>query len=86
MKDYLGPESAKKPSNGKPAETVDEMAEKILTALAKSHHFFADLLALFPKADYRTIATALGQLHQDGKVDQDGEGKYQVRGEAANSR
>ena len=55
------------------------MADKILTALGKSHHFFPDLLALFPKADYRTIASAVGQLHQDGKIVQDGEGKYQVK-------
>ena len=68
-------------SNGKPGETVDAMAEKILVALEKSHHFFPDLLALFPKSDYRTIATAVGQLHQQGKIIQDGDGKYQTKGE-----
>jgi hypothetical protein len=55
------------------------MAEKILAALERSHQFFPDLLALFPKSDYRTIATAVGQLHQEGKVMQDGEGKYQAK-------
>jgi len=28
---------------------------------------------------YRTIATAIGQLHQERKIAQDGEGKYEVR-------
>lgn len=81
LKDYLGAagESAKSRSDAKPAEAVDGMSDKILTALGKSHHFFPDLLALFPKADYRTIASAVGQLHQDGKIVQDGEGKYQVK-------
>jgi 2,5-furandicarboxylate decarboxylase 1 len=82
LKDYLGApvESEKAPINGKPGETTDLMAEKILAALRKSHYFFPDLLAIFPKADYHTIATAVGQLHQQGKIMQDGEGKYQVKG------
>ena len=83
LRDYLGApvESEKAPSNGKPGETTDLMAEKILAALGKSHCFFPDLLALFPKSDYRMIATAVGQLHQQGKIIQDGEGKYQGKGE-----
>ena len=81
LKDYLGAPaaSAKEPTNGKPAEAIDAMGEKILAALGKSHSFFADLLELFPKADYRTIASAVGQLHQEGKIVQDGEGKYQLK-------
>jgi 2,5-furandicarboxylate decarboxylase 1 len=81
LKDYLGgpAESEKARRNGKPAETLDAMGEKILAALGKSHYFFPDLLGLFPKADYRTIASAVGQLHQQGKIIQDGEGKYKVK-------
>jgi 2,5-furandicarboxylate decarboxylase 1 len=84
LKDYLGaaPESEKASTNGKPGELVDEIADEILVALGKSHCFFPDLLALFPKAGYRTIATAVGQLHQQGKIVQDGEGKYQVKEDA----
>ena len=83
LRDYLsdGDQPVKASNNGKPDETVDVMAEKILAALEKSHDFFPDLLALFPKSDYRTIATAVGKLHQEGKIIQDGEGKYQVKGE-----
>src|SRR5687768_14684728 len=50
LKSYL--DTADKPvrlsDNGRPTETVEAMAETILTALEKSHYFFADLLALFP--------------------------------------
>src|SRR4029077_10840220 len=57
LKDYLGvvAESDKASTNGKPGETADDIADKILVALGKSHYFFPDLLALFPKAGYRTI-------------------------------
>jgi hypothetical protein len=85
LRDYLGDgqQSVRTSNNGKPGEAVDAIAGKILVALEKSHHFFPDLLALFPKADYRTIATAVGKLHQEGKIMQDDkEGKYQLRGQA----
>jgi 2,5-furandicarboxylate decarboxylase 1 len=78
LKDYLA--SGNPPSDkGKSGETVDVMTAKILAALKKTHHFFPDLLALFPSSDYRTIATAVGKLHQEGKIIQDGEGKYQMK-------
>ena len=84
LKDYLGDgqQSVRTSNNGKPGETVDAIAGKILAMLEGSHHFFPDLLALLPKADYRTIATAVGKLHQEGKIMQDEEGKYQIRGQA----
>src|SRR5262249_552125 len=81
LNDYLVPvgESAKPSGNGKSPETLEAMAEKISAALGKSHHFFADLLAIFPKAEYRVVASALGKLHQEGKIVQDGDGKYQLK-------
>jgi 2,5-furandicarboxylate decarboxylase 1 len=84
LKDYLGDgqQSVRTSNNGKPGQTVDAIAGKILAMLEGSHHFFPDLLALLPKADYRTIATAVGKLHQEGKIMQDEEGKYQIRGQA----
>jgi len=51
---------------------------KVLAALSKSHGFFAELLEVFPEEDYRTIARAVGELHREGKIMQDGEGKYQL--------
>ena len=81
LKDYLGAASdgAKVKVRKKAGESLETMSEKILKALEKSHRSFADLLELFPKTDYRTVATAVGQLHQEGKIAQDGEGKYQLR-------
>jgi hypothetical protein len=46
--------------------------------LAESHRFFAELLERIPDVDYRAIAIALGTLHQQGKINQDGDGKYRV--------
>ena len=63
----------------KRSESLDKVSEKILAALEQSHRFFADLLEMFSRVDYRTIAAAVGQLHQEGKITQDGDGKYQVR-------
>lgn len=65
----------------KPAKSVDSMAEKILSALAESHYFFPELLALFPQKEFRTIAEAVGLLHQRGQIRQDREGKYQIQEE-----
>jgi 2,5-furandicarboxylate decarboxylase 1 len=65
--------------------SMDATAEQILGALEKSHHFFADLLALFPNAEYRTIASAVGRLQEQGKIQQDQEGKYQLTGSARSS-
>ena len=81
LKDYIGAagESAESPVEYKPGESVDLLADKLLAALQKSHKFFAELLELFPKAEYRAIARAVGQLHQEGKITQDGEGKYQAK-------
>jgi len=69
----------KERAEAKPSETVETLSEKILAALKNSHCFFADLLDQFPQVEYRAIATAVGQLHQEGKITQDGEGKYQVK-------
>jgi 2,5-furandicarboxylate decarboxylase 1 len=81
LKNYLGPaEEAKKPAAAaKPAETVDELAEKIVAALEKSHCFFADLLEKFPKADYKTVAQAVARLYEDSKISQDKDGKFEVK-------
>ena len=81
LKDYLGDadRAVKASNNGKADQTVGVMAEKILAALKKSHRFFPDLLALFAKEDYRTIAMVVGYLHEQGKITQDGEGKYQIK-------
>ncbi len=81
LKNYLGDggEPVMRKAEAKPSETLETTSEKILVALQESHHFFADLLSRFPKADYRLVATAVGQLHEAGRIVQDGDGKYQVK-------
>ena len=84
LADYFGPaEASGKPkARIKAAESLESVAERILTSLRKSHQFFADLLRIFPQDEFRTIAEAVGWLHQTGKIIQDEDGKYQVKDEA----
>jgi 2,5-furandicarboxylate decarboxylase 1 len=82
LSDYVGPaaETAKPRAIAKPVETVDTLTEKIASALGKSHCFFADLLEKFPKADYKTVATAVSRLYEEGKIRQDKDGKFELTG------
>ena len=82
MKNYLGPvEETKKPSApSKPDETVDTLAEKIVALIEKSHCFFADLLEKFPRVDYKTVASAVARLYEEGKINQDKDGKFELKG------
>ncbi len=47
--------------------------------LEKSHCFFADLLEEFPRADYKTVASAVARLYEDGKISQDKDGKFELK-------
>jgi 2,5-furandicarboxylate decarboxylase 1 len=82
LKNYLGPvDEAKKPSTpSKPAETVEVLAEKIVALIEKSHCFFADLLEKFPRVDYKTVASAVARLYEEGKIKQDKDGKFELKG------
>jgi 2,5-furandicarboxylate decarboxylase 1 len=77
LKDYLNSGGLKQAAT-EPSDT-QIVTRKILSELAKSHRFFAELLELLPDCDYRTIATAVGELHEQGKIIQDGDGKYQMK-------
>ncbi len=80
LKNYLGPaEAPEKSAAARTAVTVDELIEKIIAALGKSHCFFADLLEKFPRADYRTVAGAVARLYEEGKIGQDKDGKFELR-------
>jgi 2,5-furandicarboxylate decarboxylase 1 len=82
LSDYTGPlaETARPRAAPKPTETVESLIEKIVTALGKSHCFFADLLEKFPKADYKTVATAVARLYEEAKIRQDQNGKFELTG------
>jgi 2,5-furandicarboxylate decarboxylase 1 len=79
LSDYVGSAAAPAPAAGTPAETVDSLVEKITAALAGSHCFFAELLAMFPEANYKTVATAVARLYELKKIVQDKEGKFELR-------
>jgi 2,5-furandicarboxylate decarboxylase 1 len=85
LEKYLGPvDETKKPAAAvKPPESVDELADKIAALLEKSHCFFADLLEKFPKADYKTVASAVARLYESGKITQDKDGKFELKADAA---
>ena len=81
LKNYLGAvEEGKKSSTAaKPSEGIDELTGKIVAALEKSHCFFADLLERFPKADYKTVASAVARLYEEKKIGQDKDGKFELK-------
>ena len=85
LKNYLGAvdESKKSSTALKPAETVDALAERIVALIEKSHCFFADLLEKFPRVDYKTVASAVGRLYEEGKINQDKDGKFELKGSGA---
>jgi 2,5-furandicarboxylate decarboxylase 1 len=60
-------------------EELEGAAEMILEALGREHRFFAELLDLFPDQAYGTIARAIGFLIEKDKINQDKEGRYQLK-------
>jgi len=81
LKSYLGAAANGKPSAAslKREDNVDDLVNRITRTLEKSHCFFADLLEKFPKADYRSIGSAVARLYEEGKIAQDSEGKFQLK-------
>ena len=81
LKDYLGPveQTAKKKETAKAIVTPEELANKIVSVLEKTHCFFADLLDKFPKTDYKAIADTVARLYEEGKIKQDKDGKFELR-------
>jgi 2,5-furandicarboxylate decarboxylase 1 len=81
LADYVGngSEPTKRQPEMKPSDSVDTLVAKIEAALSQSHYFFADLLEMFPTADYKTVASAVARLYEDGKMTQDVEGRLELR-------
>ena len=81
LKNYLGPvdQNEKPKGGGKPADSAEDLAAKIVAALEKSHCFFADRLDKFPKAGYRTVADVVSRLYEEGRLKQDKDGKLELR-------
>ena len=81
LKNYLGTAEGFKRgvAAAKVAMSVDELIEKVIPTLEKSHCFFADLLEKFPRADYKTVASAVGRLYDEGKIKQDKDGRFEPK-------
>jgi UbiD family decarboxylase len=80
LKNYLGAvEEGKKSTPAKPGESVDELVTRIVIVLEKNHAFFAELLEKFPRADYKTVASAVARLYEEGKIKQDKDGKFELK-------
>jgi 2,5-furandicarboxylate decarboxylase 1 len=81
LEDYLESETAPKKPKRAGAKAAEPLEERMLRALAKSHKFYAEMLDLFPGEEFSEIARTVGRLSREGKISQDGEGKYQLVGE-----
>jgi 2,5-furandicarboxylate decarboxylase 1 len=81
LADYLGTEEtpAGETKKRKSGETIESLSEKILAAVGQAPRFFPDLLEMFPDAEFKAVSETVGLLHQQGKIVQDGDGKYQVK-------
>ena len=60
-------------------DLLDPLAERIFRSLSQGHKFFGEILNLFSDKPYRSIVTAIGMLQQKKKIEQDREGKYQIK-------
>jgi 2,5-furandicarboxylate decarboxylase 1 len=59
---------------------VEALAGEILAAIDKEPLYYTDIAERFSQYDFRTVARALGHLHQTEKLWQDPRGKMCVRG------
>ena len=59
---------------------VEELAKEILAAIEKEPLYYTDIAERFTAYDFRTVARALGHLHETEKLWQDPRGKMCVRG------
>jgi len=77
--DYVGGKADAAGQAGDPQE-VEALAAKILQAIDKEPLYYTDIAERFAAYDFRTIARALGHLHESEKLWQDPRGRMCVRG------
>ncbi|HEY3304302.1 MAG TPA: UbiD family decarboxylase [Candidatus Binatia bacterium] len=78
LKDYLGQEPSVQKARTPVNRRTKPLVDRILRALSKSHKFYAEILDLFHNEEFGEIARTIGRLSHEGKIAQDGEGKYQL--------
>ena len=81
LSDYLGAAgtATKTRPDNKATESEETLMSKIVAELGKCHSFFADFLEKFSRADYKTLASAVARLYEEGKIGQDKDGKYELK-------
>jgi 2,5-furandicarboxylate decarboxylase 1 len=77
--DYVNGKADERGEAGDEA-VIAALAKDILTILAKEPLYYTDIAERFGAYDFRTVARALGHLHQTEKLWQDSRGRMCVRG------
>jgi 2,5-furandicarboxylate decarboxylase 1 len=79
VEDYVNGKSDEPGQAGDDVE-VAALAKKILDAIAHEALYYTDIAERFSAFDFRTVARALGCLHETEKLWQDARGRMCVRG------
>jgi UbiD family decarboxylase len=81
LEEYLGSGESGQPRivDEQTSDSLQRNEKSILQALQGGGLFFADLLTALPDLSYRAVAASVGRLHEQDKIEQDGEGKYRIR-------
>src|SRR5260370_35903271 len=77
--DYVNGKSDEPGQAGDDIE-VAALAKKILDAIAEEPLYYTDIAERFSALDFRTVARALGHLHETEKLWQAGRGRMCIRG------
>jgi 2,5-furandicarboxylate decarboxylase 1 len=77
--DYVSGKSDEPGRTGDDRE-VDALAQDILDVISKEPLYYTDIAERFSAFDFRTVARALGRLHETEKLWQDARGRMCVRG------
>ncbi|MBS1217724.1 MAG: UbiD family decarboxylase [Proteobacteria bacterium] len=56
-----------------------ELSAKIVAVIEKTPRYYSELAEQFADYDFRTVARALGKLHEDGRLWQDPRGRMCLR-------
>ena len=74
--------NGKTDTSGRAGDTaaIAALAQQILEAIAQEPLYYTDIAERFASYDFRTVAQALGHLHESEKLWQDPRGRMCVRG------
>lgn len=78
LEDFVGPANGR----AKPAAPIEtrDLAEEIKAQISETPLYFAELCEKFVAYGFQAVTRALGQLHEDGILWQDAEGRFCLKG------